>query len=104
MYWSIPNHAWIIVCSPVQIIYHVSFFASSLIGIAPKLVSDWFTALNDKQRQNARRKFQEACVVGLQTVVNDQPIEEAEEVDAAELTGDTTESAGDTIANPNQKL
>jgi len=60
--------------------------------------------LNDEQRQNARRKFQEACVVGLQTVVNDQSTEEAEEVDAVESTGDRTESAGDTIVDPNQKL
>jgi len=60
--------------------------------------------LNNEQRQNARRKFQEACVVSLQTAVNDQPTEEAEEVDAVESTKDTTESAGDTIANPNQKL
>ena len=43
--------------------------------------------------------------------MNDQSTEEAEEVDAAEstgdaveLTGDTAESAGDTIVDPNQKL
>ena len=66
--------------------------------------SDWFTTLNDEQRRNARRKFQEACVVGLQAVVNDKPTEETEEVSTAGLTGCTTDSAGETIANPNQKL
>lgn len=34
--------------------------------------SDWFTALNDEQWENAKRKFQEACVMGLQIPVNDQ--------------------------------
>ena len=38
------------------------------LSIAP---SNWFTVLNDEQRENAKRKFQEACVMSSQILVND---------------------------------
>ena len=33
--------------------------------------SHWFTALNDEQRNNARRKFQETCVLSVHTPASD---------------------------------
>ena len=52
--------------------------------------SDWFTALNDEQRENAKRKFQGACVVSLQTAANDKITEETEGEENIESTGDIT--------------
>ena len=41
--------------------------------------SAWFTSLNSEQRQSARRKFQEACVVSSQMPLNDQCAQEENE-------------------------
>lgn len=56
--------------------------------------SHWFTALNDEQRDNARRKFQEACVLSTHTPVRDdvQGAERGSVNASHEITDDITDN------------
>ena len=66
------------------------------LSVAP---SDWFTTLNDEQRENAKRKFQEACVMSLQIPVNDQ-VSRGEEAEEEKSIG----SSGEVISTDNKEL
>ena len=51
------------------------------LSVAP---SNWYTVLYDEQRKNAKRKFQEACVMSSQILVNDH-ISQGEEAEKEEI-------------------